>query len=288
MIIIQAIILGIIQGLTEFIPISSSAHLILVPWFLGWTDPAISSLPFDVALHMGTLLAVLAFFATDWVRLIRAGFASVAERKIGNDPDRRMAWMLLLGCIPGGVIGALAESKIEALFHTPNQPLSQGAMIAMAVIIALLALLLFLADRSAQHTRDMQSLKLKDALLIGLAQAAAVFPGVSRSGSTIAAGLALGLKREAAARFSFLLGAPIIVGAGLKSAWDIYKEIQAGASFGSTDLLMFAVGISAAAISGFFCIKYLLRFLQNRSTAVFVYYRWALAVVMIIVALLRG
>ncbi len=147
MIIIQAIILGIIQGLTEFIPISSSAHLILIPWFFGWSDPAISSLSFDVALHMGTLVAVLAFFATDWVRLVRAGIASLLERKIGADPDRRMAWMLLLGCIPGGVIGALAESKIEALFHTPNQPLSQGAMIAMAIIIALLALLLFLADR---------------------------------------------------------------------------------------------------------------------------------------------
>ena len=288
MIIIQAIILGIIQGLTEFIPISSSAHLILIPWFFGWTDPAISSLSFDVALHMGTLVAVLAFFAADWVRLVRAGVASLLERKIGADPDRRMAWMLLLGCIPGGVIGALAESKIEALFHTPNQPLSQGAMIGMALIIALLALLLFLADRRAQHTRDLQDVRLKDALLIGLAQAAAVFPGVSRSGSTIAAGLALGLKREAAARFSFLLGAPIIVGAGLKSGWDIYQEYQAGAAFGATDALMFAVGISAAAISGFFCIKYLLRFLQHSSTAVFVYYRWALAVLMIIVALLRG
>ena len=286
MIVIQAFILGIIQGLTEFIPISSSAHLIVVPWLLGWHDPAISSLSFDVALHMGTLVAVMAFFAQDWIRLIRAGIASLLERKIGADPDRRMAWLLLLGCIPGGVIGALAESEIEALFHAPNQPLSQAAMIVMAVIIALLALLLFLADRSAQHTRSLQSVTLKDALLIGLAQAAAVFPGVSRSGSTIAAGLALGFKRDDAARFSFLLGAPIIVGAGLKSVWDIYQESQAG--LGSTDWLLFAVGITAAAVSGFLCIKFLLRFLQRNSTNVFVYYRWLLAAVMIIVALVRG
>ncbi len=288
MVILQAIILGIIQGLTEFIPISSSAHLVVVPWLFGWNDPAITSLSFDVALHMGTLLAVLAFFAADWLRLIKAGIASVIERKIGDDTDRRLAWFILLGCIPGAVVGALAESKIEALFHAPGAPIAKTAIIVMALIIALMALILFLADRAARHTREMQRMSLKDALIIGCAQALAIFPGVSRSGSTIAAGLALGLKRESAARFSFLLGAPIILGAGLKSAWDIYKQIQAGSGLAQTDVLLFVVGISAAAVSGFLCIKYLLRFLQGNSTNVFVYYRWALAALMIIVALLRG
>ncbi len=288
MVLIQAIILGIIQGLTEFIPISSSAHLIVVPWLFGWNDPAITSLSFDVALHLGTLLAVLVYFAADWLRLLRAGLSSLAERKIGNDPDRRLAWLLVIGCLPGALVGALAESKIERLFHTPDQIVSRSAIIAMAVIIALMALVLFFADRMARHTRELKSLTLMDALFIGFAQAAAIFPGVSRSGSTIAAGLAVGLKRETAARFSFLLGAPIILGAGLKSGWDIYQQVQAGAGFGSTDLLLFVVGIAAAAVSGFLCIRFLLQFLQRRSTDLFVYYRWGLAALMVIVALLRG
>ena len=288
MTILQALILGIVQGLTEFIPISSSAHLIIVPWLFGWKDPVLTSLSFDVALHLGTLVAVLWFFASDWARLIRAGVASLVERKIGRDPDRKLAWLLVIGCIPGGIAGVLGESKIDALFHQPAVPIKMMAIIIMGIIIAALALILFLVERRASHTREMDSITLKDAILIGLAQALAIFPGVSRSGSTITTGLALNLKREAAARFSFLLSAPIILGAGLKSAWDLFKQIQAGASFGSAEMLLFPIGFVAAAISGYFCIKYLLRFLQKNSTNVFVYYRWGLAVLIIIVALLRG
>src|SRR5512136_1942170 len=221
--ILQAIILGIVQGLTEFIPISSSAHLVIIPWLFQWTDPALESLTFDVALHLGTLLALLVFFATDWVKLIRAGIASIVERKIGDDLDRRLAWLLVIGCIPGGIAGVLLESKITELFHAPNAPIQPTAMVAMGIIIALLGALLFLAERFARHERRMDKLSLKDAIAIGLAQAFAVFPGVSRSGSTITAGLALGLERETAARFSFLLSAPIVAGVGLKSLWEIYK-----------------------------------------------------------------
>ena len=199
--ILQAIILGIIQGITEFIPISSSAHLIVVPWFFGWEDPGLNSLAFDVALHLGTLLAVLLFFYADWVRLIHAAIASIRERKIGADPDRRLAWPLVIGCIPGAIIGALAESKIEHLFHEPNQPHQTSAMIAIAVMLALAGAIMLLADRLAKHLRGMDRLNLKDAIIIGFAQALAVFPGVSRSGATITAGLALGLERPAAARF---------------------------------------------------------------------------------------
>ena len=286
--ILQALLLGIVQGLTEFIPISSSAHLIIVPWLFGWHDPALTSLSFDVALHLGTLVAVIWFFALDWVRLIRAGLASLLERKIGTDPDRRLAWLLVIGCIPGGIAGVLGESKIEALFHQPNVPIKMMAMIVMGIIIAALALILFIVERFSRHTRAMDSLTLKDAIVIGLAQALAIFPGVSRSGSTITAGLALNLKRESAARFSFLLSAPIILGAGLKSGWDLFQQIHAGVGFSSADLLLFPFGFVAAAISGYFCIKYLLRFLQKNSTDVFVYYRWSLAILIVIVAIIRG
>jgi undecaprenyl-diphosphatase len=288
MTILQALILGIVQGLTEFIPISSSAHLIIVPWLFGWNDPVLTSLSFDVALHLGTLVAVIWFFASDWVRLIRAGVASLVERKIGSDPDRKLAWLLVIGCIPGGIAGVLGESKIDALFHQPGMPIKMMAIIIMGIIIAALALILFIVERQARHTRELNSLTLKDAILIGLAQALAIFPGVSRSGSTITAGLALNLKRETAARFSFLLSAPIILGAGLKSALDMFQQYHAGTSFGSGELLLFPFGFVAAAISGYFCIKYLLRFLQKNSTDSFVYYRWGLAVLIIVVALLRG
>jgi undecaprenyl-diphosphatase len=287
MTIIQSILLGLVQGLTEFIPISSSAHLIIVPWLFGWNDPALTSLPFDVALHLGTLLAVLAYFASDWVRLIRAGVASLVERKVGADPDRRLAWYLVIGCIPGAIVGVLAESKINDLFHAPGTPIQPAAMIAMAVIIALLGALLLAAERMARHTRTVEQMTLKDSILIGLAQALAVFPGVSRSGSTITAGLALGLERPAAARFSFLLSAPIIAGAGLKSLYDIYKAVGSGA-LSRGDLLLFPFGFVAAAISGYLVIRFLMRFLQTNSTAIFVYYRWALAVLIIVVALVRG
>ena len=287
MTILQAIILGIVQGLTEFIPISSSAHLVIIPWLLGWEDKALTSLPFDVALHLGTLVAVLTFFAGDWGRLIRAGIASLVERKIGGDHDRQLAWLLIIGCIPAAIVGALAESQIERLFHEPDAPHQVGAMIVMAVIIALLGAALFLAERFARHLRTLKQITLKDSLLIGLAQALAIFPGVSRSGGTITAGLALGLEREAAARFSFLLSAPIIAGAGVKSLWDIYQDWQAGV-IAQGDLVLFPIGFIAAAVSGYLCIKYLLRFLQKNPTDVFVYYRWALAVLIVVVALVRG
>ncbi len=285
MLILQAIILGLVQGLTEFIPISSSAHLIIVPWLFGWTDQALTSLTFDVALHMGTLLAVVAYFASDWVRLIRAGIASIVERKIGGDADRKLAWLIVIGTIPGAIAGVFAESKIDQLFHQPGVPILPVAMIVMAVIIAVMGSLLFFAEKYATHTRGLKDIGLKDAILIGLSQALAIFPGVSRSGSTITAGLASGLERPTAARFSFLLSAPIIAGAGLKSLYDVLKGIHA---IPSQELTLFPVGFVVAAVSGFLCIHFLLKYLQRNSTLVFVYYRWALAVLILVVALVRG
>ncbi|RPJ39384.1 MAG: UDP-diphosphatase, partial [Chloroflexi bacterium] len=158
--ILEAILLGIIQGATEFIPISSSAHLIIVPWLFGWSDPALSSLPFDVALHMGTLLAVLVYFSNDWICLIRAWFASITERRVGKDPDRRLAWFVVLGTLPGVLVGFLAESKIEELFHAPNMPVQTGAMIALAVLMAGMGAVLWLADRYARHVVSMEKMTL--------------------------------------------------------------------------------------------------------------------------------
>jgi undecaprenyl-diphosphatase len=281
---LQAVILGIVQGLTEFVPISSSAHLVIIPWLFRWDDPGLS---FDVALHMGTLVALLWFFWSDWVRLVRAWAASIIERKIGTDSDRRLAWFLVIGTIPGGIAGWLGESKIEELFHQPNSPHTLGAMTSMAIIIALLGLGLFIAERIARHVRGLNQVSLRDAIVIGASQALAIFPGVSRSGSTITAGLFLGLKRETAARFSFLLSAPIILGAGLKSLLDVRAELASGA-MAQSELLLFAVGFVVAALSGYLCIKFLLRFLQKHSTDVFVYYRWLLALLIIAVAFARG
>jgi undecaprenyl-diphosphatase len=282
--IIQAVVLGLVQGLTEFIPISSSAHLIIVPWLFKWSDPG---LDFNVTLHLGTLAALLWFFWHDWLRLVRAGVASIIERKIGNDRDRRLAWLLVIGTIPGGIIGWLAESKIESLFHQPNTAYTIGAMTAMAIVIMLLGVALFVAERIARHRRGLDQISLKDTIVIGLSQGLAFFPGVSRSGSTITAGLALRFQRETAARFSFLLATPIILLAGIKSAFNLSSEWAAGAIVRS-DLLVYAIGFIISALSSYLCIRFLLRFLQKNSTDIFVYYRWLLAILIIVVVFVRG
>ncbi|MGA2477195.1 MAG: undecaprenyl-diphosphate phosphatase [Spirochaetia bacterium] len=281
----QSLALGLVQGLTEFIPISSSAHLVIVPWLFGWTDPALDSLTFDVALHLGTLVAVIVFFAPDWQRLIVAWFRSIFRLKIDDNPDTLMAWWLLLACIPGAIIGVLFEGAVTASFHV--MPIPRLSMVLMAAAIAALGMLLLLADRLGKVERGFSEIRFVDALLIGCAQALAIFPGVSRSGATITAGLALGLKRETAARFSFLLSAPIIAGAGLKSLYELLSGIRGGA-IQSTELIIFPVGFLAAAVSGFFCIKVLLTFLQRHSTRAIVFYRWGLAALVLVVAFLRG
>jgi len=285
--ILQSILLGLIQGATEFIPVSSSAHLVVVPWLLGWTHPALTSLPFDVALHLGTLAAVLAFFARDWLRLIRAFLQSLLERRIGADPDRRLAWLLIMGTLPGAIAGFLFEGAVDDLFHRPGASISPSAMLVMAAIIAGFGLILLLADRFARHIRSIGELTLTQTILVGLSQALAVFPGVSRSGATIAAGLALGFKRDDAARFSFLLSAPIIAGAGLKSLWDVLSDAGSGALTGS-ELVLFPAGFLAAAVSGFFCMRFLVTYLRTHPINVFAYYRWGLAAFITAIALLRG
>src|SRR5438105_1650689 len=194
---IRAAILGIVQGLTEFLPISSSAHLILVPKYLGWTDPFLDSAAFDVMLHMGTLVALLAYFWRDLIHILGAWLASIRDRSLAGDPNRRLSWLLLISVVPAAILGAAFEGFFDKAFR--------DAIAWIGVFILIGAALLWLAERWGRRIRDLSGITVPDAALIGLAQALALFPGISRSGITIATGLYLGLEREAAARFAFLM-----------------------------------------------------------------------------------
>jgi undecaprenyl-diphosphatase len=262
---IQAALIGLIQGLTEFIPISSSAHLIFVPRVLGWNDPFLNSNAFDVLLHMGTLVALLVYFWSDLVRLLGAWLASIRDRSIGRDPQRRLAWLLLVSVIPGAVLGALGEGFFDTFFR-------RESLLYIAVLMAIGATVLWLAERFGNRRRELENLELPDAVAIGVAQAFALFPGISRSGITIAGGLFLGMTREAAARFSFLMATPIIAGAGLWKARELV-----GGGLASSDIGPLVVGFVAALIAGLAAIAWLLAYLRRRSTALFIGYRYVVA-----------
>ena len=277
-VVIQAALIGLLQGLTEFIPISSSAHLELAPWIAGWqTDGLIGSLAFDVFLHLGTLVALLVYFARDWVRYARAWVASVRERRIGGDPDRRIAWLLIVATIPAALIGFALEGFIEDTFHGNTD----GARLAIAGFLVLGAIGLWLADRLGRETRGLSDVTLPGALTIGLSQALALFPGISRSGATITAGRALGLNREAAARFSFLLATPITFGAGLYGSRRLLTETHTG-----TEWLAIAVGFAVAVLSGLMAIGFLLAWLRRRSLAAFSVYRILFAAVIVVLVVI--
>ena len=260
----QAIVLGIVQGLAEFLPISSSAHLILVPWVLGWDDPGLA---FDVALHWGTLFAVLFVFWRDWIRLIGAGLRSLGDRRFLETSDRRLFWSLVVASIPGAIVGKLLGDKAEDTLRSP---------LLIAVTMSVMAVLLWLADRYGAKTRREGEMRMPEALGIGVAQAFALLPGVSRSGSTITVGLALGYTREAIARFSFLMSTPIIFGAGLLKFPKMLREMHSGASPLGWDGL--AAGCIASAIVGAFVIRGLLAYLRTRTFAVFAVYRLLVSV----------
>ena len=271
---LQALVLGIVQGLTEFLPISSSAHLIIVPLLLGWPQPGLA---FTMALHLGTLVAVLAYFRQDFLDMALAlPRGLLAGRPLG-DLQSRLALFLLIGCIPAGLAGLLFERAIGDRFYT-DAGLRQGLVVIAFAMIAL-ALLLLLAERMASRAREIKDINLVDVVAIGIAQALALVPGVSRSGSTITAGLFVGLTRPAAARFSFLLGTPIILAAGLKQVIDAARVGMA-----LSEVLPFVVGFLSSALVGYLCITYLLRYLQVRTTVVFIVYRLALGVILLIVS----
>jgi undecaprenyl-diphosphatase len=269
---LHAIVLGIVQGLTEFLPISSSAHLIVIPWILGWED---GGLTFDVALHAGTLVAVVLFFFRDWVQIIAQGFGL----RIGRDPalakNRSLLWLLAAGTIPGAVAGFLFEKQADAALRSPY-------IIATAAIVV--GLIMWLADSSGRKQKDISHVSIVDALTIGFAQALAIIPGVSRSGVTISAGLFRNFDRSAAARFSFLLSTPIIAGACAKKFWDLHKH-EGGLP---PDMhTAFVAGIIASAITGCVTIAFFLNFLRRRSLSLFVWYRIIFGIIVIALALYR-
>jgi undecaprenyl-diphosphatase len=273
-VIIQAALVGLLQGLTEFIPVSSSAHLELAPWIAGWSeDGLVGSLAFDVFLHLGTLVALLVYFARDWLGYLTQLVASIRERRIGPDRERRLAWLLVLATVPAALIGFGLEGAIEETFHGD----SDAAHLAIAAFLVIGAAGLWLADRLGSGRRRLDEIGTGTALTIGLSQALALLPGISRSGATITAGMALGLTRETAARFSFLLATPITLGAGLYGSRRLLTEAHSG-----TEWLAIGVGFAAAAISGIIAIGFLLAWLRSHSVAVFSLYRVALAAVVVL------
>jgi undecaprenyl-diphosphatase len=265
--VLQAIILGIVQGITEFAPVSSSGHLILVPWAFGWdivNDPALNK-SFDVALHMGTFIGAVIYFRHDLWTYIKAFFGSIGRRRIATT-NERMAWAIVVGTIPGVIVGAAFESTIEDKLGQP---------VIIALMLAVLGVVLYAVDRVARHDRGIDSIRPRTGLFVGIAQALALQPGVSRSGITITASRAIGLDRETAARFSFLLALPIIAGAGAAKGIDLVQTGFQGY------LPQFIAGFAAAAVSGFLVIWFLLRYLRRHDFFWFMIYRLAVAAIVI-------
>jgi undecaprenyl-diphosphatase len=266
---LQALIMGVVQGLTEFLPISSSGHLIIVPALLGWTDPFIDSLEFSVMLHMGTLVAVLVYFWRDWAVLVPAFFAAIRDRSLGGDPLRRLAWLLAVTTVPAIIVGVLFNDFIETSIRRPE---------TVAVLLVVGAIIIWLADRWGPQTRRMDGLSFGEAFGIGAAQALALFPGISRSGISISAGRILGLDRDSAARFSFLMSAPIIAGAG---AWEALKVVR-GQGTVAIEPAPLLVGFVTAMVAGLAAIHFLLRWVSRHPLTIFAVYRLVLAGIVII------
>ena len=255
----KAIVLGIVQGATEFIPVSSSGHLVIVPWLLGWES---SSLLFDTVLHWGTLVSIAVIFWRDFWQMIVATLRSIATRSMA-DVYARLGWFIIVGSIPAAVTGLLFKDFFEGLFSSPT---------AAALFLLVTAMLLISAEllmRYADEFKGLEKMGWMDAIIIGLFQAIALAPGISRSGSTIAAGLARGIRRQDAARYSFLLGTPAFFGAGLLQLLDAIGETP---EMLGAQVPTMAIGFLASAISGFIAIRFLLAYLRTRPLYPFAVY----------------
>lgn len=263
----QAIILGILQGLAEFLPISSSAHLALTPWILGWESPGLA---FDVALHVGTLAAVLWFFRAQWAALARAAWRIVTTRRVTTEEERRVLY-LVIGTIPGGLGGLLLAEYAETVFRTPS---------LIAVTLIVMGVILWSVDRFTPPTRALSEMRWTHALVFGLAQVLALVPGVSRSGSTMTAGRAMGFHRESAAVFAFLMSMPITAAAAV---YEVPKAIREG-GLGAP----IAAGVIASALSGWLAISVLLRYVARHGFGVFAAYRIALGLAVLALVAARS
>jgi undecaprenyl-diphosphatase len=267
--IFQVIILGVVQGLTEFLPVSSTAHLALVPWLFGWKDPGLG---FDIALHVGTLAAVLIYFFRDWVQILAQGFGA----RTGGDPDlsrnRHLLWLLAAATIPVGIVGYIFKAQAETTWRSPY---------VIGTMLIVVGLLMWASEYVGRKQKDLGHVTPADAISIGIAQALAVVPGTSRSGITISAGLFRNLDRRAAARFSFLLSTPAIGAAAAKDFWDLIKH-EGGLP--AEMHAPFAVGIVVSAIVGCLTIKFFMDFLRKSTFAVFIIYRIVFGIIVIALA----
>ena len=272
-----ALLLGLVQGATEFLPISSSAHLYAIPYLFGISDPLFSSLAFAAVIHLGTLAAVLVALRHDVMRLTRVALRTISSggRHRGDSADERLILAIVIGTIPAVLVGVTAGDLLESAVRTP---------IVVAGAVTAGALLLWFAERVSTRERPLQSVGVIDGLMIGLTQALALIPGISRSGATISGGLLLGFRREAAARFGFLLGIPAIAGAG---AIQLRRLLESSEDLAASAPLL-VIGVVSAFISGLFAIKLLFRILDGGSTRIFVVYRFAFAAVLVASVLLRG
>jgi undecaprenyl-diphosphatase len=274
MTLLQALVLGLVQGATEFIPVSSSAHLVLVPWILGWRLEPQAAFVFDVLVQWGTLVALVAFYWRDLVAIVRAVILGLARRRPLEDPLARLGWLIAAASVPAAIAGLLFKDAVESAFNDPA---------AVSAFLLGTALLLFLSERLSRQTRQLSELTLIDALWVGLAQALALLPGISRSGSTIAGGLTRGLRRPEAARLSFLMFVPVMLGAGGIALKDL-----AGAPAPAAQLPALAVGFLTSAVVGYLAIRWLLGYLSHRSLTPFALYCLVVGLGGLLLSVLRG
>lgn len=274
----QVVILALVQAATEFLPISSTAHLVVIPWLLGWNDPG---LDFSIALHLGTLIAVLSYFSKTWLRLIslslgrKALIPSVGEQDHDLYDNPRLFWFLVAATVPAGIAGLLFEDHIEGAFRSP---------IVIGVMLIAGGLLIGLADRQKRLLKNLGNVSFAHSMIIGCAQVLALIPGTSRSGVTIAAAMFLGVERPSAARFSFLLSSPIILGASLKAVYDLSVE----GGIVSQMQVPFLVGITVSAATGYAVIALFVSYLQRRTMKIFVYYRVISGIIILALASFLG
>jgi len=273
MTLLQSILLGIVQGLTEFLPISSSGHLVLVPYLLNWNIPAEDAFIFNVLVQVATLVAVFAYFWKDLVSIVTEFFRGLLARRPFDHPQARLGWNILVATVPAGVIGLVLKDAVEKAFASP---------IATAIFLLVTASLLVAAERLSKRQRGLEALTWIDAMWVGFSQALAIFPGISRSGSTITGGMSRGLDRASAARFSFLLSIPIMLAAGLLASLDLLDAPNLAKL-----LPNFIPGFIASAITGYLAIHWLLGFLKRRPLLVFAGYCLVLSLLTFLVSLVR-
>jgi len=274
MTIIQSIILGIIQGLTEFIPISSSGHLVLVPHLLGWEISPEAGFVFNVLVQVATLVAVVAYFWADLKSITKTTIQDLINKQPTAHPESRLAWLLIAGTIPAGLFGLLLNGTFEKAFNSP---------LATSIFLLVTAALLVSGERIGKRSRTLSEMNWADAIWIGISQILALFPGISRSGTTITGGMTRNLDRPSAARFSFLMSIPIMLVAGIFASFELARIPDFG------ELLpTFAVGFVAAAVTGYLAIRWLIKYLSSHSFYVFAIYCAAFGIINIVVILIRG